>query len=111
MRSCARVGGSFKDWPITCIETGTLSIEDSRPIRCVVWQDAAAHAVPAMADVTVLKEALVLEEKVITMRVAACTAQVCEIAGVRPDGPAGQWIAEMVQNCCEEELDEALAQA
>lgn len=52
-----------------------------------------------------------VEERVITKRVAACTAQICEIAGVRPDGPTGQWIAEVVQNCCEEELDEALEEA
>ena len=60
---------------------------------------------------TVLKEALVMEEMVITKRVAACTAQICEIAGVRPDGPTGQWIAEVVQSCCEEELNEAVAEA
>jgi hypothetical protein len=70
-----------------------------------------AHAVPTVGDVTVLKEAPVVEEKVITKRVGACTAQICEIAGVRPDGPTGQWIAELVQNCCEEELDEALEEA
>jgi len=62
-------------------------------------------------EVAVIDARTVVEEKVITKRVAACTPQICEIAGVRPDGPTGQWIAEVVQNCCEEELDEALAEA
>lgn len=58
-----------------------------------------------------LKEPLMVDEKVITKRVAECAAQICVIAGVRPDGPTGEWIAELVQNCCEEELEEAAEEA
>ena len=47
----------------------------------------------------------------LTERVIAARAEICDLAGVKPTGVAGELIGEIIQGCVEAELDAALAEA
>jgi hypothetical protein len=49
--------------------------------------------------------------QLLTERVTAAQAEICDLAGVSPSGVAGELIGEIIQGCVEAELEAALAEA